>query len=74
MINSDYCLAIVNKDTEEYYYGLKTWGKELRKAELYHSMMYVQEVIKRYSALNLKIVEIFIRNVCDYEEEEHDKP
>lgn len=69
MINSDYCLAVVDKDTEEYYFGLKLWGKELRKAKLYHSMEHVQNVINRNSAYNLKIVEIYIRNVCDYEED-----
>lgn len=63
-INSDCCFAVVNKDNDEYFYGLNLWGKEIRKAKFYHSLIHAQNVIEKNKHLNLELVEISIFISC----------
>ena len=48
-----------------YWCGLNTWDKQLRKAKVFHSLKYANEVHRRYKELKLKNVEIRMELVTD---------
>lgn len=48
------------EDDSTYWCGLNTWDKQLRKAKIFHSLKYVEEVYKRHKGCNLKTLEIRI--------------
>jgi len=56
--------GIVIKDIKHnvYYCGLKTWDKQLRKAKIYHSEKWAEEVID-YNYSNIKDDLIFVNVV-----------
>ena len=41
-----------------YWCGLNTWDKQLRKAKVFHSLKYANEVAERFKQLKLKNLEI----------------
>lgn len=52
---------INNKKIETYYCGLKTWDPQLRKAKIYHSINYVNDIIANSPEKdNLTIVSVAI--------------
>ena len=55
--------VIKNIDTNEYFIGFNKWDKQLRKAKIYHSIKYANDVINDSEYKNLKIVKILIREV-----------
>lgn len=46
-----------------YWTGCNKWDKQIRKAKLFVSMKYANEVVKRYQDYNPEIVKIEIREV-----------
>lgn len=54
-------IIIFDADTNEYWCNMNAWSKKLRKACIYHSMNWVQDVIKRFPDRNLKIAYADIR-------------
>ena len=46
------------EDTEKYWCSYNTWSDQLRKATIFHSTKYANEVHKRYKELRLKNVEV----------------
>ena len=46
------------EDTEKYWCSYNTWSDQLRKATIFHSIKYANEVHKRYKELRLKNVEV----------------
>lgn len=54
-------IIIFDADTKEYWCNMNAWSKELRKACIYHSMNWVQDVIKKFPDRNLKIAYADIR-------------
>ena len=48
-----------------YWCGFNKWDKQLRKAKVFHSLKYANEVHSRFNALKLKNVEIRIGLVTD---------
>ena len=48
-----------------YWCGLNKWDKQVRKAKVFHSLKYANEVHSRFNALKLKNVEIRIELVTD---------
>lgn len=57
----------VVKDTlnKQYFCGLNTWDKQLRKAKIYHSEKYATEIVEdpRYSNRTMSIVKVEIKEV-----------
>lgn len=50
-----------------YWIGYNQWDKQIRKAKLFVSIKYANEVVKRYQEQNPKIVKVEIREVQDNE-------
>lgn len=46
------------EDNEKYWCSYNTWSNQLRKATIFHSTKYANEVHKRYKELRLKNVEV----------------
>ena len=46
------------EDTEKYWCSYNTWSDQLRKATIFHSIKYANEVHKRFKELRLKNVEV----------------
>ena len=46
------------EDNEKYWCSYNTWSDQLRKATIFHSTKYANEVHKRYKELRLKNVEV----------------
>lgn len=57
---TDTGIVIYDADTNKYWCNLNTWSPYLRKAEIYHSMSYVNNVIKKFSQKNLKTASVNI--------------
>lgn len=57
--------GIVIKDmkTNEYYAGFNNWDKQLRKAKIYHSKRYANDVLvdSRFSNRKLVLINIIIK-------------
>lgn len=51
------------EDDGTYWCGLNTWDKQLRKAKVFHSLKYANEVAERYKELKLRNVEVRIELV-----------
>lgn len=61
---SDICYAV--KDEDGYYWcGLNKWDKQLRKAQLFHSLKYANAIVEKFAGQNLKIVKVEIKEVKD---------
>ena len=46
------------EDNEKYWCSYNTWSDQLRKATIFHSTKYANEVHKRFKELRLKNVEV----------------
>ena len=57
---SDAGIVIYDNDTNKFWCNLNTWSPYLRKAEIYHSMTHVNNVLKKFPNKNLKIATINI--------------
>lgn len=56
----------VVKDINGFYYiGYNQWSDQLRKAKIYHSERYANEILndKRFNTRNLKLVKIKIEEI-----------
>ena len=65
-IEQDRGFVIRDIDTHCYYCGLNTWDIQLRKAKIYHSVKWANEVIKQYEGkrrLRTHMVKIEIDDV-----------
>lgn len=62
----DFCYAVKFNDGS-YWIGRNKWDKQLRKAKLFHSLKYANEVIERFPQHNPKIVKVEIREVQENE-------
>ena len=51
------------EDNEKYWCSYNTWSDQLRKATIFHSTKYANEVHKRFKELRLKNVEVRIEVV-----------
>lgn len=54
LISKDTGIVIYDADRNLYYYGYNTFGKDLRKAKIYHNQNCVNEVYQKYKGWNLK--------------------
>lgn len=51
-------MYVVQADDGMFYCGMKYWDKQLRKAKIYHSLDFAEDVCKAYEECNCKIVEV----------------
>lgn len=51
-------MYVVQADDGMFYCGMKYWDKQLRKAKIYHSLDFAEDVCKTYEECNCKIVEV----------------
>lgn len=51
------------EDYGTYWCGLNTWDTQLRKAQVFHSLKYANDVHERFNKLRLKNVEIRMERV-----------
>ena len=63
---NDFFFAVKSNDGS-YWTGYNQWDKHIRKAKLFVSIKYANEVVKRYQKLTPKIVKVEIREVQDNE-------
>lgn len=63
MLDTGY--VIKDSTTKEYYCGLNTWDKQLRKAKIYHSVKYANDVINddKFSNRTMHIAKVEIKEV-----------
>lgn len=54
------------EDDSTYWCGHNTWDKQLRKAKVFHSLKYANEVAERYKWLKLRNVEIRMEIVQEH--------
>lgn len=57
---TDTGIVIYDVDTNQFWYNLNTWSTNIRKAEIYHSNNWVQEVIRKFPNRNLKTATVTI--------------
>lgn len=57
---SDTGTVIYDADTNQFWCNLNTWSASIRKAEIYHSDKYVQNVIRKFPDKNLKTASVTI--------------
>lgn len=48
-----------------YWTGYNSYDKQIRKAKLFHSIKYANEVVKRYPQFNPEVIKVEIREVKD---------
>lgn len=53
----------VKSNDGSYWTGYNQWDKQIRKAKLFVSMKYANEVVQRYQERDPKIVKVEIREV-----------
>ena len=66
MMNNINDFAYAIKDKNGFYYiGYNQWDKQLRKAKLYHSIFYANQIKEdnRFISRELSIVKVFIEEV-----------
>ena len=63
---NDFFFAVKSNDGS-YWTGYNQWDKQIRKAKLFVSVKYANEVVKRYQERNPKIVKVEIREVQEDE-------
>ena len=51
-------MYVIQADDGMFYCGMRYWDKQLRKAKIYHSLAYAEDVSKDYEECNCKIVEV----------------
>lgn len=51
-------MYVIQADDGMFFCGLKYWDKQLRKAKIYHSLLYANDVVKAYEECNCKILEV----------------
>lgn len=63
MVDSGYVVKDTN--TKEYFCGMNKWDKQLRKAQIYHSIRYANQTMNssRFAKRNLVSVRVEIREV-----------
>lgn len=61
MVDDGY--VIKDSITKEYFCGMNTWDKQLRKANIYHSVKYANHVMNdsRFSNRTMNIVKVEIK-------------
>lgn len=65
-IMNDFFFAVKSNDGS-YWTGYNQWDKQIRKAKLFVSMKYANEVVKRYQDRDPEIVKVEIREVQEDE-------
>lgn len=57
--------VIKDTNTNEYFCGMNSWDKQLRKAQIYHSVKYVNQTINdvRYKERNMKMIAVEIKEL-----------
>ena len=53
--------VVRDENTLEYFCGLNQWDKQLRKAKIYHSVKYTNEVILKYTNRKLNVHRVIMR-------------
>jgi hypothetical protein len=51
-------MYVIQADYGVFYCGMRYWDKQLRKAKIYHSLAFAEDVCKDYEECNCKIVEV----------------
>ena len=51
-------MYVVQAEAGGYWCGLNCWDVQLRKAQIFHSIKYAGDVVKRFNKYNPKIVEV----------------
>lgn len=57
--------VIRDENTMEYFCGLNKWDKQLRKAQIYHSIKYANDILMRYQSRRKLGVHTLIMRVED---------
>ena len=65
-MKNEFFFAMKSNDGS-YWTGCNQWDKQIRKAKLFVSIKYANEVVKRYQERNPKIVKVEIREVQENE-------
>lgn len=62
---ADVGYVVKDSNTKEYYCGLNTWDKQLRKAKIYHSTRYANNVMNdnKFKSRTMNIVKVEIKEV-----------
>lgn len=63
MVDGGY--VVKDSVTKEYFCGMNTWDKQLRKANIYHSVKYANATVEdpRFSNRTMVIVKVEIKEV-----------
>lgn len=63
MVDGGY--VIKDSITKEYFCGMNTWDKQLRKAKIYHSVKYANDVMNdsRFGNRTMNIAKVEIKEV-----------
>ena len=63
-MNIDYGY-VVKSSNNTYYIGMNQWDNQLRKAKIYHSERYANDIVNstRFSDMELQLVKIEIREI-----------
>ena len=51
-------MYVVQSENGGFWCGLNSWDVQLRKAQIFHSLKYAGDVVKRFNQYNCKIVEV----------------
>ena len=51
-------MYVIQADDGMFYCGMRYWDKQLRKAKIYHSLVFAEDITKAYEECNCKIREV----------------
>lgn len=58
-------MYVIQADDGMFYCGMRYWDKQLRKAKIYHSLSFAEDVVKSYDECNCKIIEVSLAIVSE---------
>lgn len=58
-------MYVIQADDGMFYCGMRYWDKQLRKAKIYHSLSFAEDVVKAYDECNCKIIEVSLAIVSE---------
>lgn len=54
---------VVKDEKGCYWCGLNKWDKQLRKAQMFHSLVFANKIVEKFSQYELKVAKVVVREV-----------
>lgn len=64
---ADRKMHVVQSENGGFWCGMNSWDVQLRKAQIFHSLKYAGDVVKRFNQYNCKILEVSMSIIGEVE-------